>query len=260
MRRDRLPAEEAEEDLTSASFERYRAKKAEEEQKAKIARGELLDPALQGDEEYRQIKADITKTRFASLESTRKSVQVIKETEDIARNSMHKLREQTEQLSKMERDLVQTDENMATAYNSSKELKKYSGLIPISIKNIFGGKKKKQGDAEYTKALKKLDKQEVQVEKDRLKGEEKMLKTVAELERPKSAGGVMEHSSEDDKIEREIDENLEEVVDSVRKLKIMSMTMLNELDYQDKQIGRLTAAGDHVEHLLIRTTKKLENL
>lgn len=137
---------------------------------------------------------------------------------------------------------------METSYKAAKDLHKYDGLIPISLKNIFGGKKKREIDDKLEKDLKQINKEEAKNMKRVEKREGRAVGTTTSKTKLAPTG---------DEVEDEINENLDEISGVVGNLKQISLNMNDELTYQETQIKRIDTTTTHVDQSINRTTKKL---
>ncbi|KAI9489931.1 hypothetical protein BDB00DRAFT_884304 [Zychaea mexicana] len=224
------------------------------------------------DEEVANIKTQIRDVKQESLESTRRALQKMNETEQTAGNTMGMLGEQSSQLANVDRNLDLSKAYSDRASNQANELQQLnrSIFIPV-VKNPFTRNKRQQREIE---ALQR-DQREHMDERDRIRQYEfesnaRLEQAQRRNERVSANAGYrrgrseadkrryqFEADEEDDAVEDEIDQNLDLLGGATARLKNMAITMNEELDSQNKQLDKVNKKVDPLSQKLSSTTHRL---
>jgi len=218
-----------------------RAEKAAESRRAQ-------EEALRNDPELAAIVAETSQVQKDTLVSTQNSVRTIKETIVVADSTSSTLKQQGEQLDRVESKASAADANATDSYQSARELHKYKGLLPFSIKNAFTGGKKKGEDEKLTKTQKKLDKEEHKLEKQKAA-------SGPSLVAPGTPGSAIE---EEDENERAINENLDEISMGLDHLQNQASNMNQELNRQNVTIKKIDATTEHTDYTIGSANRKIQ--
>jgi hypothetical protein len=205
------------------------------------------EAAMQEDPELAAILAETKVVQKDTLSSTQNSVRTIKETIGVADKTSTTLKQQGEQLDRIDEKAEHADVNATESYQSARELHKYKGLLPISIKNAFTGGKKKDEDAKLAKLNKKLDKEESRIGKEAAGNQPSLAST------PKTAA---DYGGDD--TERQIDENLDEISAGLDHLQMQASSMNEELQKQNVTIKRVEATTEHTDYTLNSANRKIQ--
>ncbi|GAA5801293.1 hypothetical protein HPULCUR_006739 [Helicostylum pulchrum] len=238
------------------------------------SRDEYPDEYDEQDEEAHVsgMKQQIKNVKQDSLASTRLALQKIHETETTAANTMNMLGQQSSQLANVNRHLDMSKAYANKAESSADELKQLnkSIFIPV-VSNPFRRKEKERRELENMQK----DHAEHMAERDNIRQfEYESSARILETNRLNSAPGTatggrrgrseadrrryqFEEDSDDDKVEDEIDENLDLLGGAVGRLKNMALTMNTELDSQNDQINKAMYKVDPMTNKLVRITDTL---
>ena len=218
-------------EFTADSFAAFRAKQAATQREAAMTKA-VADP---------ETAAILTETRALqqeTVDSSRSAAKMIKETVIVGEKTTAQLRNQGEQLRNIEVVAEEADRHAQDAYKQAKDLHKYKGLLPISIKNMFTGARKKAQDSELEKINKKLDKQSKKLEEEGGKAEAGLSPMLAA--RKSSLG-----SYANDPAEREINTNLDIISSGLDQLKAQGYAMQKEIVEQNITLAKIEARTDH---------------
>lgn len=231
------------EDFSLDSLKKFQTEKIEKEKKEREAR-------LASDPELRAIEEETKQVQKDTLVSTQSSVRMIKETVAVADKTNVQLKQQGEQLEHIQETAERADTSAQESYKSAKELHKYKGFLPISIKNMFKGQEKKHQDEVLGKNIKKTDKQLSKLEESR---KEEQYRQIHGRNTP-SPSPKRDHG---DKVEQEIDDNLDEISMGLDHLKVVGSQMQEELQKQNTTIDRIQATTDHTDYTLNSANRKI---
>lgn len=230
-------------EFSASALAKQRAAQAETTRRAQEA-------ALQEDPELRAIIMETKQVQKDTLVSTQNSVRTIKETIVVADKTGVTLKQQGEQLDRIDEKAQSADANATDSYQSARELHKYKGFIPISLKNVFTGAKKKDEDQKLAKASRKLDKQEQRIEEGDDVDKAKLVRT------PAAAGTTTDYGG--DETEKQINENLDEISAGLDHLQAQASGMNTELSRQNVAIKRVEATTEHTDYTLNSANRKIQ--
>lgn len=166
-----------------------------------------------------------------SLESTRRMVGLMEETQDAGIRTLVMLDEQGEQLDRIDEGMDQINQDMKQAEKNLEGLEKCCGLCVCPWNRA---KNFEKGD-EYKKAFSKnQDKVVTDQPGARIQDE----RTMAQV-----GGGYVKKVTNDAR-EDEMEENLTQVAGVIGNLKHMALDMGNEISSQNNQIDRINAKAD----------------
>lgn len=227
-------------DFSADALAKQRAVKA-------AAAKQAQEAAMQDDPELRAVLMETKQVQKDTLVSTQNSVRTIKETIVVADKTAVTLKQQGEQLERIDEKAQAADSNAADSYQSARELHKYKGFIPISMKNIFTGAKKKEEDEKLAKMNKKLNKEERKLGKDEA---DKSPSLVDPASSAVDYGG--------DNTERNINENLDEISAGLDHLQMQAVGMNSELASQNVTVKRIEATTEHTDYTLNSANRKIQ--
>ncbi|KAL1924674.1 uncharacterized protein VTP21DRAFT_4328 [Calcarisporiella thermophila] len=212
----------------------------------------------QEEEEVNSIKQQISNVKQDTLYSTRNAVRKLQESEEMATGTLTRLGQQGEQLYNVERNMELARVHADHASEKAAELKKLNRSIFVPVfKNPFKSKKRKEQEI-----------QRVQDEIRQRQETEEMLRR-EEYQTQRHVGGALrrvqdtpysqmdyqgapggrsasdraryqfEADEEDNRIEDEIDSNLDYMSAATSRLKDLALSMGQEVDRQNKHIERI---------------------
>ncbi|CAO3594057.1 unnamed protein product [Absidia cylindrospora] len=224
------------------------------------------------DEEVGGLKKQIRDIKQESLQSTRNALQKINEAEQSAAQSLNQLGTQSSQIANVNRNIDLAKAHSDRASSQADELKQLnrSIFIPV-VKNPFNKGARQRRDIEKLQAnqaehMEERDnirqfEQESNARIDQASRRNDRVSANAGYRRGRSQADrnryQFEADEEDDKVEDELDENLDLLGGATARLKNMAMTMNDELDSQNKQLGKLNTKVDPISHKLTATTATL---
>jgi len=229
--------------------------KAKQEKVAKDRATQLA--AAQNDPELQAILTETRQVQTDTVLASRNAAKTIKETMVVGDKTNVMLKQQGEQLERIEGTAAEADTNATVSYEAARDLEKYSGLIPISFKNMFTGSKKKKQDADLEKTRHKLDKQ--QAKQDSAAEATTMTGSAnAAAGKPKGAVSSANKKEYSDEYEREIDSNLDDISAGLGHLQATALDMNTELNRQNVTIAKIDATADHTDYTLNSANKKIQ--
>ncbi|KAI8982544.1 hypothetical protein BDB01DRAFT_151278 [Pilobolus umbonatus] len=219
------------------------------------------------------MKHQIRNLKQESLASTRLAIQKMSETEATAGNTMNMLGQQSTQLANIDRNLDLSKAYSDRASSQADELKKVnrSIFIPV-VSNPFTKKDKERRELEN----RQRDHNEHMQERDNIRKFEyeshaRIEQTHRMNENTGRAGRrgrneadrnryQFEADEEDDRIEDELDENLDLLAGMTGRLKNLAMSMGDELDSQNNQLNTTLKRVEPVRNQLASTTDRLNKI
>lgn len=231
-------------EFSADNFAAFKTKQAATQREAAMAKA-VADP------ETAAILAETRGLQQETVESSRTAARMIKDTVIVGEKTTAQLKNQGEQLKHIEVVAEEADRHAQDAYKQAKDLHKYKGLLPISIKNMFTGAKKKAQDSELEKVNKKLDKQAKKLETETGKAESGVSPILAA--RKSSLGGY-----ENDPAEREINNNLDMISSGLDQLKAQGYAMQKEIADQNITLAKIEARTDHTEYVIDSSNRKIK--
>ncbi|CAO3589835.1 unnamed protein product [Absidia cylindrospora] len=214
------------------------------------------------------------KVDMESLQSTRNALQKITEAEQSAAQSMNQLGTQSTQIANVNRNIDLAKAHSDRASSQADELKQLnrSIFIPV-VKNPFNKNARHRREIERLQA----DQSEHMNERDDIRKFEhdsnaRIDQANRRNDHVSSNHGYrrgrseadrrryqFEADEEDDAVEDEIDQNLDLLGGATSRLKNMAMTMNEELDSQNKHLGKLNKKVDPISQKLVATTHTLNS-
>ncbi len=237
----------SDDEFNADNFTKYKQDKVASEKAAKAA-------ALKGDPELQAILTETHQVQQDTLQSSRNAVKTLQETVVVADRTNDKLTAQGEQLKRIGTTAEEADEHAQEAYDKARELHKYKGFLPFSIKQWFSGGKKKSADSEYLSRQKELDKTAEKIAKQEAKAAEK-----AEKLSGNGKSTSTSTSTNPDAAEEEIDQNLDEMSRGLDHLKGVGLNMQTEIKKQNVDIEHIKATTEHTDYTLNSANRKIQD-
>lgn len=232
----------SDDEFNADNFSKYRTQKQAAEQEAK-------KKALEGDPELQSIITETKQVQQDTVQSSRNAVKTMQETIVVADKTNANLKSQGDQLKRIGETAERADDNAQQSYDKARELHKYKGFLPFSIKQIFTGGKKHDADQDYIKKQKELDKEEAALQS----GAER---AAASSPLPGQASGPKKTYADD--AEAEIDQNLDELSKGLSHLKGVGLDMQGELAQQKVDIDRINATTEHTDYTINSANRKIQ--
>lgn len=235
-------------EFSAETLAKQRAAKAAADRQAREAE-------MAADPEYQAIIAETKQVQKDTLVSTQNSVRTIKETITVADKTSITLKQQGEQLDRIDEKAQAADVNATDSYQSARELHKYKGMLPISVKNMFTGGRKREEDQRLQKAAKALDKEERKLEKTATSNQPNL---EAAAQEKVQKGPVSQRDYGGDDVEKQIDENLDEISAGLDHLQAQATSMNAELARQNVTVQRIDATTQHTDYTLNSANRKIQ--
>lgn len=239
----------SDDEFNAANFTKYKQDKLASEKAAKAA-------ALSGDPELQAILTETRQVQQDTLQSSRNAVKTLQETVVVADKTNERLQAQGEQLKRIGATAEEADENAQEAYDKARELHKYKGFLPFSIKQWFTGGKKKSADSEYLSKQKELDRTAEKLAKAEAKAAAKAQNSAS------TTGAALPSSSRlasGDAVEDEIDQNLDEMSRGLSHLKGVGLNMQTEIKKQNVDIEHIKATTEHTDYTVNSANRKIQD-
>jgi hypothetical protein len=202
------------------------------------------------DDDVEAIKQDIRFTKEESLSSTRNAIRLASEAEEQGRASLSRLGRQSEKLGGIEKNLNVSTAHAREAEDKTKELQKLNrSIFAVHVRNPFTRRKKaaeeeREIEARHSSQRAEQDRsrEDAYMSSQRIN---KALDNTSSGERRtyvKQKQYSFEGDEEDDRVERDIDENLNVLGDITGRLKGLAMATKAELDFQNNRLDEISAA------------------
>jgi chromosome segregation ATPase len=215
----------------------------------------------QDDDRYQDpefLHQETKKVQQDSLDSSRRALRRLNETERMAEHSLQTMNQQSEQLNRIERRL---DEAGVAAKAADAKASHLQSLNKLFFLPSFGGAKAKKREEEMkrqqesqefeNKYAKDRDRQWSQ-RQERIQGRDF---SVSRKEYYTTPDGL-----ERDDTEREIDSNVSHISSGLSRLKMMGMAMNEELDVHSQQLNRLQERTEYTKGRVDRLNSRVDKL
>ncbi|KAG8751102.1 hypothetical protein FRC12_012606 [Ceratobasidium sp. 428] len=246
--------------------------------------------AEEEDEEVEGIKQDMRSIKQDSVQSTRNALRIARETEETARNTLMKLGDQSEKIANTERHLDLAKGSTNRAEDRTDELKQLNRSIfrPVIVFNKDAKRAREEqrlADRHEEERLERekaaLDVRETQNRLGRAatygqrsggddgygEGEEGISSgrrnLPPEQQRARQTARSryqFEATASDDELEDELDDNLDEIHDVAKRLKALATASGQEVEAQNKRLGKLTTDTDRLDTKIVRATDRLKRI
>lgn len=211
---------------------------------------EAARKAAQGDPELEAILLETKVVQKETLTSTQTSVRTLQQTITVADRTNEKLTAQGEQLDRIAETATRADMNADESYQHARDLRKYDGIIPVSLKNMFTGSKKKHQDAEQEAARREF-------EKNRSTGSGESASAPArDLNQQAAAPGPKKQYA--DETEKEIDQNLDQISAGLAHLKATGLSMQEKMKEQEKTMKYIDETATHTDYVINSAGRKIK--
>jgi len=236
-------------------------------------------PGEEQDEDVEGIKQQTRFLKQDSVNSTRNALRLAREAEETARGTLGRLGDQSEKLANTERHLDVSKGHSQRAADKTDELKQLNRSIFRPVITFNKDSKRAAKEAEVQRRY----------EEDRDERERTMMDIRESQNRLGRAGtydqddeeGIgrrgltasqqavrkeqrqryqFEATASDDEMEDELDDNLNEISDVAKRLKMLGTSMGQELDKQNDRIDRLTTKAGTLDQHVFSNTEKLKRI
>ncbi|KAJ2236606.1 Protein transport protein S9 plasma membrane t-SNARE [Coemansia sp. RSA 1722] len=223
------------------------------------------------DEDFDTIKSKINEVKGQTLDSTRRALRTLEQTEEVGIKTLTKLGEQSEQLHSINSKMEMANLNAENSVESTSKLRTLNkSIFHVHVKNPFGGKKRREQE------LMKLEAEQERIRAAKEREHQDKTDSRQRVNRYISPGaanfrgpaGVMDANSgdvvasrsqnpgyggprsrymledEDPEIEQEIDSNINQMSDALSRLKGLAVATSKELDSQSKPMKNIAELSD----------------
>lgn len=207
--------------------------------------------------EDQELHAILTETRQVqqdTLQSSRNAVKTLQETIVVADRTREELGAQGQQLKAIGATAEHADENAQTSYDKARELHRYKGWLPFSVKQWFTGGKKKSADSEYVARQRGIDRDAERLAKAQAKAHAK-----AQAHSGAHEGALDATPPATDAVEDELDQNLDEMSRGLEHLKGVGLDMQGEIARQNIDIEHIKATAEHTDYVLNSANRKVQD-
>ncbi|KAJ1893916.1 Protein transport protein S9 plasma membrane t-SNARE [Kickxella alabastrina] len=220
------------------------------------------------DDEIDSIKASIHEKKTDTLESTRRALRTLQDTEEVGAKTLTKLGEQSEQLNRIERTMELANMKAENSVEDTSKLRTLNrSMFAVHVKNPFSGKKRREmqiakveADQERERLARDRERESNQESRSRLlehtgrdgsgyrgpagrmDANGKVLQSYSGLSQGERSRYTFE--DEDPELEDEIDDNVGEISSALGRLKNMSLATQNELNSQFNPLRRIADKSD----------------
>lgn len=227
------------------------------------------------DEDVEGIKQEIRFVKQESLSSTRNALRMAQEAEESGRSTLTKLGEQSESLANAEESMDLAKLANRDAQIKARELKHLNrSMFAIKVDKPWGKNKRIEADELRVRQQFADDRNDREareaVRRESERRTDANLKAHAESlakGTQRRRAGLAERSKyqfeadeEDDEVEREIDDNLDQIASVAGRLKGLAMATNSEVTKQNQQLERLDRKGEHVGEQIFMNTHRLKRI
>lgn len=204
----------------------------------------------QEEEDVQAAKSEIKFIKQQDVASTRNALRIAQQAEATGRETLQRLGAQGDRIHNTERNLDMASNQNRLAEEKARELKTLNrSMFAVHVANPFTAKKREE--AANAIALDKHQRERAQADATRAAaysttarhaGVTRDMRNIKPTDKATLANRAkyqFEADSDDDQMENEIDGNLEEIHRAARTLNHLGQAMGQELDEQNKHIGRI---------------------
>ncbi|GAA5820523.1 hypothetical protein JCM3770_002285 [Rhodotorula araucariae] len=225
------------------------------------------------DEEVEGIKQQMRFVKQESLASTRNAVRIAREAEETARATLDKLGEQSDRIANTERHLDLAKAHNERAVDETRELEALNRSI---FRPTYTFNKQAKRDREERRLLDRHNAEKAEreaVRREQYESRQRIDQTFNKMDRDAEntaqgrakarARGAersryqFEATASDDEVEDEIDTNLDELSGVAGRLKMLGLTMGQEVDSQNKKLGKISGKVDVLDNNVVKSTQRL---
>lgn len=205
--------------------------------------------AAQGDAELEAILLETQHVKKETLDSTQRSAKMIKETITVADRTNEKLTAQGEQMDRIAGTAERADANANESYQHAKDLHKFDGLMPFSLKNAFKGKDKKEQD-------RKLEQARLEHEASKSSSSAGGKGMVDSSPPGQASSGPKKQYA--DEQEQEINDNLDDISAGLAHLKTSGLNMQRQMKEQEATMKYVSDTTAHTDYTIGSAANKIK--
>ncbi|KAG0147170.1 hypothetical protein CROQUDRAFT_34957, partial [Cronartium quercuum f. sp. fusiforme G11] len=232
-------------------------------------------PVDDEDEEVEAIKHQIRFTKQETVGSSRNALRIAREAEETARNTMNRLVDQSDRLANAENHLDLAKSHASRADDQQKEIVALNRSI---FRPTFTFNKKGKRDAEEQRMMNRHQEEKEEreeVRRQQIESRERAagaMRAMDEASSKKTGGGGLrsrlaeksryqfENTASDDELEDELDGNLDEIAGVTSRLNMMSRTMGEEIESQNRKLDSMTVKTDKLDSKIYGQTERLKRI
>jgi synaptosomal-associated protein 29 len=203
------------------------------------------------------LQEETRKTQQESVQSSRRALRRLNETQEMAENSLQMVNQQSEQLHRMERRMDEAGAGAKAADAKAKHLKSLNNFFFLPS---FGAKKaaKREEELKRQKETQQFDNKYAR-ERD-AEWSKRSNRDVSSFEAPSRQYRTTPDGLERDEHEEEIDSNVSQISSGLSRLKAMGMAMNEELDVHSRQLDRLQQRTEYTRGRVDRLNSKVDQI
>lgn len=230
------------------------------------------EPGQETQEDIEGIKQQTRFVKQESVQSTRNALQMAREAEETARNTLNRLGDQSEKLANTERHLDLSKGHSLRTDDKTDELKQLNKSIFRPVVTWNKDAKRAAQDAKIQARFEDERDEREKAMMDIRETQNRLGKATtygqggsgrfgnAEQKKEQRKRFQFEATASDDELEDELDGNLDEISDVSNRLKALGMAMGQELDSQNKRIDRITDKTESLDNRLHRGTERFKTI
>jgi len=230
------------------------------------------------DEDVEGIKQQTRFLKQESVSSTRNALRLAREAEETARTTMGRLGDQSEKLANTERHLDVSKGHSQRAADKTDELKQLNRSIFRPVITFNKDAKRAAKDAEIQRRYEEERDERERAMSDIRESHNRLGRAGAYDQDEEGIGQrgptasqqamrkeqrkryQFEATGSDDEMEDELDNNLDEISDVAKRLKMLGTAMGQELDQQNERIDRLGNKAGALDQHVFSNTEKLKRI
>ncbi|QIW95880.1 hypothetical protein AMS68_001398 [Peltaster fructicola] len=226
----------------------------------------------QEEEDVQAAKSEIKFIKQQDVASTRNARRLAEQSEQIGRETLARLGQQGERIHNTERNLDMASNQNRLAEEKARELKTLNrSMFAVHVANPFTARKREE--AAVAIALDKTQRERAQADATRAAAHSSTARQAQQQRdlrgnviRPSArnlaerAKYQFEADSEDEAMENEIDDNLEAISRGVSTLGALGRAMGEEIESQNKHLGRISKKTDKVDDQIAVNRARLDRI
>ncbi|KAL1963116.1 hypothetical protein VTN77DRAFT_8659 [Rasamsonia byssochlamydoides] len=227
------------------------------------------------EEEVQAIKQEIRAIKQGDVASTRNALRVAAQAEEIGRNTLARLGAQGERILDTEKALDIAASQNRIAEEKARELKTLNkSMFAVHVSNPFtSAQRRRERDEQILQRHREERATREETRKEAFQTNMRMEQTFREIEReankaaPKTKKNMAERAkyqfeadSEDERMEDEIDQNLDLLAGAASRLNGLARATGRELEEQNRHLERIMAKSDYVDDQIVMNRARLDRI
>lgn len=228
------------------------------------------------EEDVEEIKSQIHSVKQESVNSTQRSLRLLQEAQNSGEKTLNKLGEQTQRINYTENKLELAEIHAQRASDNANKLKKVNGsMFGFDFNNPFTKKKR---EAEQLARIQALQEEQRDSREQMRSGNWESKKNIENALKQANNNNTISSShyqpgkstnrskyqfeadEEDDKLEDQIDKNLDSLAAGLGTLQAMAIATGDEVRRQNQVIDRISDKTSALDNRIVGTTHKLKKI